>query len=179
MVNITLKVRLILSIVLPVLNYFIGSLFYKAILRSKFIGGVGFYPNLKMVIRNNNVNVYIGKHFSQRGGDINLTEGRLYLGDRVFFNKGYSINVQKEIVIGDNVIVGHNFFAIDHDHVVVDGIVQRDKFMTSSITIGNNVWIGANVTILKGVNIGDYSIVAAGAIVTKDIPPRTIYIQKK
>jgi acetyltransferase-like isoleucine patch superfamily enzyme len=47
------------------------------------------------------------------------------------------------------------------------------------IQIGNNVWIGANCVILKGVNIGDSAVIAAGSVVTKDVPADTVYYEKR
>lgn len=47
------------------------------------------------------------------------------------------------------------------------------------MTIGDHVWIGANVTILKGVTIGENSVIASGSIVTKDVPANTMFLQKR
>lgn len=49
-----------------------------------------------------------------------------------------------------------------------------DEFLTQEITIGNNVWIGANAVILRGTKIGDYAVIAAGTVVTKDVPSNTV-----
>lgn len=57
-----------------------------------------------------------------------------------------------------------------HDYYIDDKLVENTK----EISIGDNVWIGNNVIILKGVNIGDNSIIAAGSIVNKDVSPNTI-----
>ncbi len=59
---------------------------------------------------------------------------------------------------------------IDTDfHRIIDSTL-KNNIICESINIGNHVWIGCNVTILKGVNIGDNSIIAAGSIVNKDVP---------
>lgn len=51
---------------------------------------------------------------------------------------------------------------------------KRGNLIPSRIVIGNDVWLGANVTVLPGVTIGDGAIIAAGAVVTKDVPARTV-----
>jgi acetyltransferase-like isoleucine patch superfamily enzyme len=91
-------------------------------------------------------------------------------------NKGYaSRNVQIEcmnsIKIGAGVAIGPDVIIRDTDS---HSLTDSDHVMTIPIRIGNKVWIGARAIILKGVSIGDGSIIAAGSIVTKDIPPNCI-----
>ena len=82
----------------------------------------------------------------------------------------------KNIRIGENVFInaqiGHNVVFATLNH----GICPNDRKNTypAPITLGKNVWIGSNATILQGVTIGDNAIVAAGAVVTKDVPANTI-----
>ncbi|WP_306781645.1 acyltransferase [Agathobacter rectalis] len=84
-------------------------------------------------------------------------------------NHNCSITCAKEITIGGNCNLANNIVIVDHDHNIGDtGVVAG--LNSKLIYIGNNVWIGANVTILKGVIIGDDAIVAAGAVVRQDIP---------
>ena len=84
-------------------------------------------------------------------------------------NHNCSITCAKEITIGGNCNLANNIVIVDHDHNIGDtGVVAG--LNRKLIYIGNNVWIGANVTILKGVIIGDDAIVAAGAVVRQDIP---------
>ena len=64
----------------------------------------------------------------------------------------------------------------DHDHNYKKNI---DDFICDKVTIGNNVWIGANVTILKGVTIGNNCVIAAGTLVNKDVLPNSVLYQKK
>lgn len=93
--------------------------------------------------------------------------GNLKIGDNCFFNDGCSINCQDEIDVGNNVICGQNVMIFDHDH---DYKNDMNNFIKKKVKIGNNVWIGANVTILKGVTIGDNAVIAAGTVVKEDIP---------
>ena len=67
----------------------------------------------------------------------------------------------------------------DHDHdFKVHGGKKMEKYKTSPIKIGNNVWIGANVIILRGVTIGDNSVIAAGTIVRENVRENVIYHSK-
>lgn len=96
----------------------------------------------------------------------------IQFGQNVFVNSGCHFQDQGGIKIGDGVLIGHNVVlaTINHD---LDS-AQNRKNHYAPITIGNHVWIGSNATILSGVTIGDWAVVAAGAVVTRDVPPRTI-----
>ena len=99
---------------------------------------------------------------------------KVYIGDGVFINRNCTIVSHNEIRLSDGVTIGPNCCIYDHDH----DIKNRGNFITAPVIIGKNVWIGANTVILKGVTIGDGVVVAAGSIVTKDIPPHCLLIQK-
>lgn len=94
------------------------------------------------------------------------------LGKNVFINSGCRFQDQGGIIIGDGVLIGHNVVlaTLNHD---VDPQKRSDMF-PAPIRIGNNVWIGAQVTVLPGITIGDGAIVAAGAVVSRDVPANVI-----
>lgn len=122
--------------------------------------------------------IEIGKSFRAR---YNLSmraydNGKIKIGDNCFFNDGCSINCQEKIEFGNNVFCGQNVMFFDHDH---DYQNDMNKFVTKPITIGNNVWIGANCTILKGVTIGDNVVIAAGSIVRENIKNDMLLYQKR
>ncbi|QUY65614.1 sugar O-acetyltransferase [Helcococcus kunzii] len=96
----------------------------------------------------------------------------IFIGKNVFINSGCQFQDQGGIYIGDDVLIGPQtiFATINHGKKPDE---RSDNYMRS-IHIGNKVWIGAHVTILPGVNIGDNSIIAAGAVVNKDVPENTI-----
>lgn len=94
------------------------------------------------------------------------------LGKRVFINAGCKFQDQGGIHIGDDVLIGHNAVLATLNHGLAPG--ERKDMAPAPIVIGNNVWLGANVTVLPGVTIGDNAVVAAGAVVTKDVPAGTI-----
>ena len=94
------------------------------------------------------------------------------VGKNVFINAGCQFQDHGGVTIGDGTLVGHNvvFATLNHDFNP-----QRRSWMTPApIVVGKNVWIGSHATILQGVTIGDGAIVAAGAVVTKDVPANTI-----
>ncbi len=76
------------------------------------------------------------------------------------------------IFIGDDCLIGHNCTICTVNHS--KDPEHRGDMTCSPVKIGDKVWIGANVTILPGVSIGDGAIIAAGAVVTKDVMPKTI-----
>lgn len=94
------------------------------------------------------------------------------VGKGIFINMGCCFQDQGGITIGDDTLIGHNVVLATINH----GIAATDRKTNypKPIVIGRNVWIGANVTVTAGVTIGDNSIVAAGAVVTKDVPPGVI-----
>ena len=100
----------------------------------------------------------------------------LKIGKDVFFNNFCSINCLDKITIGDYCIFGESVKIYDHNHIFnqINTPFKRQGFSTSSIIIGNNCWIGSNVTILKGVKIGDNVVIAAGCTIRQDIPSNSI-----
>ncbi|MCC8075175.1 MAG: sugar O-acetyltransferase [Clostridiales bacterium] len=96
----------------------------------------------------------------------------IHIGRDVFINSGCHFQDQGGIVIGDGTMLGHNVVlaTINHD---LDPAQDR-KNHYAPITIGAHVWVGSNATVLPGVTIGEWSVVAAGAVVTKDVPPYTV-----
>lgn len=73
------------------------------------------------------------------------------------------------IKIGNNVAISENVIIRDSDNHTIEGSVK-----SAPIVIGDNVWIGMGAMILKGVTVGEGSVIAAGAVVTKDVPPNAI-----
>ena len=94
------------------------------------------------------------------------------IGRDVFINSGCHFQDQGGVVIGDGALIGHNVVlaTINHD---LDP-AQNRKNHYAPIHIGAHAWIGSNATILAGVSIGDWSVVAAGAVVTHDVPPNVV-----
>ena len=122
--------------------------------------------------------------------------GVIKIGRRTFINAGTNIISINEIEIGDDVTIGWNIYIYDHDSHSLDYRFRKDDIerqredfyanrnfifskdwstvKSAPVKICNKVWIGFNAIILKGVTIGEGAIVAAGAVVTKDVPAWTV-----
>ncbi len=94
------------------------------------------------------------------------------VGKNVFINSGCCFQDQGGIEIEDNALIGQQVVisTIDHDF----DPDKRANMSPASVKIGKRVWIGAHATILSGVTIGDNAVVAAGAVVTKDVPDNAV-----
>nr|MBQ4455475.1 acyltransferase [Clostridia bacterium] len=104
------------------------------------------------------------------GADIVLFKGAaLELGKDSFINSDCKIRCHRKIVIGDDCAISHDFTVMDSDAHKLNG-----HSSTEPVIIGNHVWIGTRVTILNGVHVGDGAVIAAGSIVTRDVPPGTL-----
>lgn len=94
------------------------------------------------------------------------------VGKNVFINSGCRFQDQGGISIGDGTLIGHNVVLATLNHGIAPD--KRHDLFPAPIHIGKNVWIGANATVLPGVTIGDDSVIAAGAVVTKDVPANVV-----
>ena len=100
------------------------------------------------------------------------TEGKIIIGDRAAINSFCRIFGHGSIEVGEDTQIGPGCLITTTDHDYRGNLETSFK----QVVIGKGVWIGANVTILPGVEIGDYAVIGAGAVVTKSIPPRTISV---
>lgn len=96
------------------------------------------------------------------------------LGKRIFINAGCKIQDQGGVSIGDDCLIGHNAVIASLNHDIDPA--RRADMIPAPVFIGSNVWIGANVTILPGVSIGDDAVLAAACVVTKDVPAGAIVV---
>lgn len=96
----------------------------------------------------------------------------IHIGKNVFINACCHFQDHGGVTLGDGCQIGHNVVFATLNH----GMAPEDRGTTypAPIRLGKNVWVGSNATILQGVSIGDNSIVAAGAVVTHDVPENVI-----
>ncbi len=95
------------------------------------------------------------------------------LGKGVFINAGCKFQDQGGIYIDDYALIGHNAVLATLNHGFSPE--RRHDLYPKPIHIGKRVWLGANVTVLPGVTIGDNAIIAAGAVVTENVPANTVF----
>lgn len=105
---------------------------------------------------------------------INNAVGDVLIGDNTRI--GLHTTVIGPVEIGSNVNLAQGIVvtALNHNFTDCTKRIDEQGVSTAKVTIGNDVWIGANATILPGVTIGNHCVVAAGAVVTKDVPPYSL-----
>ena len=94
-----------------------------------------------------------------------------------FIGRNCVITSKKEIIINNDCLIAEMVVIRDQDHIldISAGNSSREYFNAAPIEIKENVWIASKATVLKGVTIGKYSVVAASAVVTKEIPPYEVW----
>lgn len=121
--------------------------------------------------------------FKHTGRRINLAAGvrfgrgsRLSIGNDSGIGENSRIVCMNDVTIGDNVMIGPEVMILTGGHDYMDASIRLidQRIVTAPVLIGNDVWIGARALILPGVTIGDRSIIGAGSVVTKDVPPHTL-----
>ena len=121
--------------------------------------------------------VSLGRETVSRGGlTIRAEQGKITIGDKCFFNTNCSLTAMEDITIGERCQFANNLVIVDHDH---DYRAGWGHYRTAPVHIGNDVWVGANCVILKGTSIGDHCVIAAGSVVSGDVPPGTVFYQKR
>ena len=124
----------------------------------------------------------IGSGFKMRdGAKLRVRKNAICtIGKNVLINSNNIIACRQSISIGNNVQLSPGVLIYDHDHdyQCLEGLSAL-KYKCSSVDIGDNVWIGANCVILRGTQIGDNSVVAAGSVIKGVYPANSMIYQKK
>lgn len=124
-----------------------------------------------------------GKKFNVRNGLMIMIDknGKLDIGDNVFFNRHCTIGVVEKIEIDDGTIFGEMVKIYDHNHRFRNSkiLIKNQGYTSSAIKIGKQCWIGSGVIILKGANIGNNCVIGAGCIIDYAVPDNTIVTQTK
>lgn len=97
------------------------------------------------------------------------------IGNNVSINNNFSASALSSIEIQDHVLIGYNCSIIDNDGHSIDPNNRNDNSKPASVLIEKNVLIGSNVTLLKGVTIGENSVIGNGSVVTKNIPKNSVF----
>lgn len=138
----------------------IGESFRKG--EKRKLTRLGVYGRGRLQVKTGKIfTVYNGCKISVINGTLNLSSG--------YINYDSKIYCYDEISIGDDATISENVVIMDSD---VHSICGSNN--TAPIKIGNHVWIGIGAIILKGVHIGDNAVIAAGSVVTHDVPSNTV-----
>ena len=124
---------------------------------------------------NNKADLIVGRNVICRNFEIfHVSSGKLILHDGVFVNNSCSFNCMERIEVGNGTMMGEGVRFYDHDHVYTAEKIEKWQWTTAPIRVGRDCWIGSNVTILKGVTIGDNTIIGAGCLIRNDIPANSV-----
>jgi acetyltransferase-like isoleucine patch superfamily enzyme len=110
------------------------------------------------------------------GTKIRCHEGRVEIGAKTVMGQECTISAYRHVKIGEQCVIADRTMFIDFDHGVVETerpIRQQGIYM-KDVTVGSNVWIGYGACILRGVSVGDNSIVGTNSVVTKDVPANAV-----
>jgi acetyltransferase-like isoleucine patch superfamily enzyme len=99
----------------------------------------------------------------------------IHIGDKCFIGRGTEFNITKRIIIGHRCAIASGCKFVDHDHGIIGERIDEQPGPEKEIIVGNDVWLGANVIVLKGITIGNSAVVGAGSVVTKSIPAREVW----
>jgi acetyltransferase-like isoleucine patch superfamily enzyme len=102
---------------------------------------------------------------------------KLRIGAKTYINRNTMLDATECLEIGSYCALGPGCYLTDHDHGLDPALTPLGQPMIGAPTrLGDGVWLGANVIVLKGVTIGDRAVVGAGSVVTKDIPPDALAV---
>jgi maltose O-acetyltransferase len=132
------------------------------------------------IVFGRNVNIgYFPSPFFYSGNahfEARTKESKIAIGDNVYFNNNFVAISEVSITIGNNVLIGTNVELYDSDFHNIEPHLRFgiQTHPVAPIKIEDNVWLGSNVKILKGVTIGENSVISNGAVVTKNIPANVV-----
>lgn len=98
----------------------------------------------------------------------------LAIGRTCWLNIGCVLDVHSEVTIGDRVQFGQQVMVLTHTHELGSRHARWGSLEAQPVSIGSGAWLGARATVLPGVTVGEGAVVAAGAVVTRDVPPNTL-----
>lgn len=129
---------------------------------------MNWIKKIKFMRVNKSKNVKIGLH------TIISNKRNVTIGNNTYINSGMLFaGKNSEIIIGDNCLISYNVHirTISHNYIDKKRLILEQGNFEKTIIIGNDVWIGYGAQIMPGVKIGDGSVIAAGAVVTKNVEP--------
>ncbi|NER99361.1 MAG: acyltransferase [Symploca sp. SIO1B1] len=152
------QIEIVLIHIVNLISNILGNDFPSCVLRRNLLKLLGAKFGSGTVIRG-------GSYFY--GGD-------LVTGIKCQINRGCYFDFTGKITFKDNVVVGHGVTFITTEHKIQDSARRAGPVYGRPILVEDGAWIGANSTILPGITIGKGAIIAAGAVVTKDVPSNVV-----
>lgn len=102
---------------------------------------------------------------------------KIYIGANTYVNRQTFLDASLSLIIGRNCAIGPNCYITDHDHGGDSDLAPLEQPLISKPTrLEDQVWLGANVTVLKGVTIGSKTVVGAGSVVNRDLPSNVVAV---
>jgi len=157
-------------------RYLRRRLFSAAGWRWKTDGPVFFGRRLELQIRKG-AEIRFGRFtWIGDGTKIRCHEGFVEIGDKTVMGQECTISAYRHVKIGRECVIADRAMFIDFDHSVaeVEKPVREQGIYMEEVNVGNNVWIGYNACFLRGVTVGDNSVIGANAVVTEDIPANAV-----
>ncbi len=110
------------------------------------------------------------------GTKIRCHEGVVEIGDKTVIGQECTISAFQRVRIGEQCVIADRAMFIDFDHGVVDveAPIRRQGIYKRDVEVGSNVWIGYGACILRGVRVGDNSVIGTNAVVTRDVPANAV-----
>jgi acetyltransferase-like isoleucine patch superfamily enzyme len=162
------------------------ALLVLRLVRRRFLTPTGYRMRLGgMVFIGRQVGIQIGKKglvrfgpwvWVGRGTKIRCHEGEVRIGAKTVLGEDCTISAYQHVSIGEQCIVADRVMLIDFDHNVaeVERPIRVQGIYKRNVRVGNNVWIGYGAQILRGVTVGDNSIIGASAVVSRDVPANAV-----
>jgi acetyltransferase-like isoleucine patch superfamily enzyme len=110
------------------------------------------------------------------GTKIRCHEGEVEIGDKTVLGQECTISAYRRVRIGEQCVIADRAMFIDFDHgvVEVERPIRKQGIYMREVEVGSNVWIGYGACILRGVRVGDNSIIGTNSVVTKDVPANAV-----
>jgi len=113
-------------------------------------------------------------HSTRVAGGGFLSGCRLITGSNCYINRHYCFDTNAPIILGNDVCIGHGVTFVTTNHEMSNPYRRAGESKPLSIIVEDGVWIAANVTLLPGITVGRGAVIAAGAVVIKDVPANSL-----
>ena len=163
-----------IKVILNFIRFNIKKIIFRENIQLKLIQTISLITKIK-IIQNGKLILGYNTCISQYGDIFVGEKGNLYIGNRVYFNKGVFISCQNKIHIEQNCQFGPDVKIIDNNHKFSreEGVSTKEHTY-GEIYIGESSWIGANVVLLKNAKIGKKCVIGAGCVINQEIPDNSI-----